>query len=105
MAHNVHVLGNYVYVSHYESGIRVLDITTPKCMTEVAFFDTPGNSDWGAFPYTKDSLVFGSSMDGRLFILKIRENPAYTPDDSDRISAKTARTIQTPTRLIQTLTK
>jgi choice-of-anchor B domain-containing protein len=83
MAHNAHVLGNFVYLSHYESGTRVLDISNPECPLEVAYFDQPGDDIWGTYPYTNDSLVFSSDLNGTLYILKIRENPAYVGDDPD----------------------
>jgi Secretion system C-terminal sorting domain len=77
-------------VSHYESGVSVLDISDPGCMEEVANFDTwlPGDQPffagtWGVYPYGNDSLVFASNFDGRLFVLKFRENPAIPISDSD----------------------
>lgn len=91
LAHNAHVRGNFAYVSHYSTGVIVLDITRPACMQEVARFDTWPQSDnagfmgcWGAFPYTgDDSLVYASNDDGRLFILRIREDSTVNEPDAD----------------------
>jgi uncharacterized Fe-S cluster protein YjdI len=82
-AHNVHVLGDYVYISHYQSGTRVIDIRIPGCPQEIAAYDTPGDDTWGCFPFNNDSLVYSSNLDGTLNIFRLRKNPAYVPDDPD----------------------
>lgn len=85
MPHNAHIKGDFIYLSHYAEGLRVIDISIPHCPREAAVYNVPGNDDWGIFPYTNDSLVYGSSMDGRLFILQLSKNDAYvdTSPDSD----------------------
>jgi choice-of-anchor B domain-containing protein len=90
LAHNVHVKGNFVYVSHYQSGVYVLDITRPECPEEVAQFDTWPSGDgsgfagcWGTFPFAGDSLLFASNDNGKLFILKVREDPSVAIPDTD----------------------
>lgn len=40
LAHNVHVMGDSVYVSHYESGVTVVDISDKNNPTEVRYYDT-----------------------------------------------------------------
>jgi len=76
--HNAHIEGNYLYLSHYSSGVSVLDITIPECAQEVALFDTyePDNSPifdgcWGVYPHTAGrQTVYASNMDGRFFIFR-----------------------------------
>lgn len=76
--HNAHIEDNHLYLSHYSSGVSVLDVTYPECTDEVALFDTylPSNSAifdgcWGVFPHTAGrQTVYASNIDGRLFILK-----------------------------------
>ncbi len=77
LAHNAQVIGNYVVMSHYTSGVRVVDISEPECPREVAFFDTYPASEnsafdgaWGAFPFTNSGKIYGSNTDGRLFVLQ-----------------------------------
>ena len=82
-AHNAHILGDYVYLSHYGSGTRVIDIRIPSCPLEIAAFDTPFDNTWGCYPFNDDSLVYGSDLDGTFRIFRLRANPAYVPDDSD----------------------
>lgn len=81
LAHNPVVKGDLLYLSHYQSGVIVLDISIPSCPIVIASFDTypQGESSgfsgcWGAFPSPQDSLVYASNLDGRLFILKLSED-------------------------------
>ncbi len=83
LAHNAHIKGNFLYLSHYTSGVRVIDITKPYCPTEAAVYDLSGDNCWGVYPHTEDSLVFASHLDGRLFILRIKEDDTYVETGSD----------------------
>jgi len=38
--HNFHVAGTRLYMSHYQDGVRVLDLTDPSIPTQVAYFNT-----------------------------------------------------------------
>ncbi|MFQ5607500.1 MAG: choice-of-anchor B family protein, partial [Candidatus Zixiibacteriota bacterium] len=96
LAHNPVIRGDALYLSHYESGVIALDITLPTCPVVMSSFDTWPQGEaprffgcWGVFPSPKDSLVYGSNLDGRLFILKLSEdttapNP-ISDSDSDGI--------------------
>ncbi len=75
LAHNVHIKGNHVFISHYTTGIKILDIFNPADPIEVAAYDTyPQNDDegfygcWGAFPFTQNNYVYASDMQNGLFI-------------------------------------
>ncbi len=84
LAHNAHLEGDTVYLSHYESGVRVVDITTPETPVEIAQYDTHAsetpnfNGCWGVYPHTAGGLIYGSNMDGTLFILQ--ENTVILSD-------------------------
>ncbi|HHG84030.1 MAG TPA: choice-of-anchor B family protein [Bacteroidetes bacterium] len=76
LAHNAHVKGNYVFLSHYTSGVTVIDISDPDVPVEVASYDTYPQNDvsnffgcWGTFPFTKNNYVYASNFAGKLFIL------------------------------------
>jgi choice-of-anchor B domain-containing protein len=77
LAHNVQVIGDTVYISHYESGVAVLDISDPANPVELARYDcypegeTPPAFDgtWGCYPFTSNGLIYGSNIDGRFWIL------------------------------------
>jgi len=75
LAHNVHIKENHVFISHYTTGIKILDIFNPADPIEVAAYDTyPQNDDdgfygcWGAFPFTQNNYVYASDMQNGLFI-------------------------------------
>jgi choice-of-anchor B domain-containing protein len=78
LAHNVHVKGNLLFISHYESGVRVVDITDPSMPEEVGFFDTfqRGESPnfrgcWGTYPFTANGLFYASDIEGYLTVLRL----------------------------------
>ncbi len=92
LAHNAHLEGDTLYVSHYESGIMAVDLADPSDPREIASFDTwPSdnpqfNGCWGVFPHSSGGYVYGSNMDGNLFILRWRDTangPVSSLADSD----------------------
>ena len=76
--HNLYVRGNYVYLSNYESGLRILDINDISNPVEVAYFDTDPVSNkvafefgaWSSYPYFNSGIVVVSSIDQGLFVLQ-----------------------------------
>ena len=82
LAHNVHVKGSLVYISHYTTGIRIIDIFDPTYPVEVAGWDTYPQNDgdgyygcWGAFPYTENGYIYASDMQNGLYVLSFE--PIY----------------------------
>lgn len=85
--HNVYVKGNLVFVSHYEAGVTVVDISNPDLPVEVARYDTYPASDnpqyrgcWSAYPYTANGFVYASNMDGWLFVLRFGQKGDFNFD-------------------------
>ena len=76
--HNLYVRGKYVYLSNYESGLRILDIEDISNPIEVAYFDTDPVSNkvsfeygaWSSYPYFNSGIVVVSSMEQGLFVLQ-----------------------------------
>jgi len=75
--HNGFVRGNRYYMSNYERGLTVLDISDPTSPTEVGFFDTftPSNSAsfngaWGAYPFLPSGNILISDINSGLYVLK-----------------------------------
>lgn len=86
--HNGYVVGDRLYVSHYERGVTVLDVTTPTAPRETAFFDTyPASDDarfhgaWGVYPFLPSGTILVSNIDGAggLFLLREEARVAAPP--------------------------
>jgi choice-of-anchor B domain-containing protein len=73
--HNTHIKGHYAYISHYWDGLRIVDISDPANLHEVAFYDTypaPGSGfegNWGAYPFFNSGKVLASDQVTGLYIL------------------------------------
>ena len=77
--HNLYVLGDLMYQSNYNSGLRVFDVSEPETPRLVGFFDTvPGpdspamRGSWSNYPFFKSGIVVVTSMGEGLFIVKKR---------------------------------
>lgn len=84
--HNLYVVGNTVYQSNYESGLRVLDISDRLNPKQVGFFDTvpigvdaPGfGGSWSNYPFFQSGNVLMTSGEEGLFIVR-RQNSQPVP--------------------------
>jgi choice-of-anchor B domain-containing protein len=75
--HNGFVRGNRYYMSNYERGVTVLDITDPSDPVEVGFFDTYPVSDnagfngaWGVYPFLPSGNILVSDINSGLYIIQ-----------------------------------
>jgi choice-of-anchor B domain-containing protein len=75
--HNGFVVGNRYYMSNYERGLTVLDITDPSAPKEVGYFDTypvsnnaAFNGAWGTYPFLPSGLILVSDINSGLYILR-----------------------------------
>jgi len=79
--HNGFVRGNRYYMSNYERGLTVLDISNPEDPQEIGFFDTYPSSDnasfngaWGTYPYLPSGLLLVSDINSGLYVLEDHTN-------------------------------
>lgn len=86
VGHNPYVIGNkYAFISCYEDGLNLYDISNPFSPTLIGYFDTypqgganfgnnygsgSYNGNWGAFPYFKSGLILACDMQNGVFILR-----------------------------------
>lgn len=89
--HNGFVRGNRYYMSNYERGLTILDISDPANPTEAGFFDTYPTSDqttfngaWGVYPFLPSGLILVSDINTGLYIL--RDNSRQSPLGSVSLS-------------------
>ncbi|MEE2899938.1 MAG: choice-of-anchor B family protein [Gemmatimonadota bacterium] len=78
--HNLYILGNTMYQSNYNSGLRVLDVSDPLNPVPVGHFDTVPyggdtpqmNGSWSNYPYFQSGLVVVTSGSEGLFLVRYR---------------------------------
>ncbi|RJY11078.1 choice-of-anchor B family protein [Parashewanella spongiae] len=75
--HNGFVRGNRYYMSNYQRGVTVLDISDAADPKHIGYFDTYPASDsnafngvWGVYPYLPSGLIIASDINSGLYILK-----------------------------------
>ncbi|MBC7693960.1 MAG: choice-of-anchor B family protein [Burkholderiales bacterium] len=82
--HNPYIIGNnWCWISTYQDGLYLYDISTPSNTTIYGYFDTSplyGVNDnfstsayrgnWGAYPYLPSKIIIACDMQNGIFILK-----------------------------------
>jgi len=80
IVHNVHVMGDEIYLASYTEGIRILDASDPAHPAEFAFADTwPGvsgnfNGVWESCPYFPSGTVIASDRTSGLWVFQPQRN-------------------------------
>ena len=75
--HNVHVIDDFLSISHYTDGLRVVDASDPANLIEVANYDTWAGADggfngaWGAYPFLPSGLTLVSDRATGLYVLDV----------------------------------
>ena len=109
--HNGYVIGNRYFMSNYERGLTVLDVTQPTAATDIGFFDTYPTSDdahfngaWGVYPFLPSGTLLVSDIQSGLFVLRLAtttlENtptPAATVTPTAAPAPNATAVIATPT--------
>jgi len=87
--HNGFVRGNKYYMSNYERGVTILDLSDPLAPAELGYFDTfPSSTNagfngvWGVYPYLPSGIILASDIQGGLYILKDETNSVAKDDIS-----------------------
>ncbi len=75
--HNGYARGNRYYISNYERGLVVLDISDPRNPKEAGFFDTypiansaSFNGAWGTYPFLPSGNILVSDINSGLYIIR-----------------------------------
>lgn len=75
--HNVHVRDNWLVISYYTDGIKVVDAQRPSNLVEVAAYDTyPVDQSgfhgvWGVYPYLPSGILIASDIESGLFVFDV----------------------------------
>ena len=76
IAHNIHVMNDFAYVSYYSDGVAIFDIADPTNVITVGYYDTQPtvtraySGVWGAYGYYKSGVMTLSDMTKGLFVIK-----------------------------------
>jgi choice-of-anchor B domain-containing protein len=76
--HRHYIIEDTLYLSAYQAGFRIFDVTAPLNPVEVGYFDTVpegGNpagfgGSWGNFPFFSSGTIVVSSEEDGLFVLQ-----------------------------------
>lgn len=76
IVHNVEIYGNYALIAHYTAGIRLVNISDPVNLYEVAWYDTYTTSNsntfngcWAVYKFSSGKII-GSDISNGLFVIK-----------------------------------
>jgi choice-of-anchor B domain-containing protein len=76
VAHNPFMLGNFAFVSYYQDGVHIYDLTDPRNPRQTGFYDTyPAPSTkkfagaWGCYPFLPSRKLLVSDMQSGLHVL------------------------------------
>jgi len=90
LAHNIHIKDNFAYISHYSSGISIIDISNPYNPKEIVTYDTytTNNSSnffgaWGVYPYSPNNYIYVSNIEGHLDVLRINKQSIELSNDNE----------------------
>lgn len=76
--HNPYVHNDMLYISYYQDGVNILDISNRREPFRLAFYDTTPNNviyngttgNWGVYPFFPSGTIIGSDTDNGLFVLE-----------------------------------
>ena len=73
--HNVHVWDDYLIISYYTDGVKVVDASRPGNLIEVGNYDTYLEGPigfqgvWGAFPFFDSGLIILGDIDSGFYVM------------------------------------
>jgi choice-of-anchor B domain-containing protein len=101
IAHNNYVRGDYLYMSNYTSGLRILDISTPDRPIEYAYLDShPGRHEhvfegsWSNYPWFESGTVVFTDISGGLFIVRPQLPDSDAGEADLQLTAETESPLQ-----------
>lgn len=79
--HNLYIVGDTMYQSHYQAGLRIVDISDPTKPVEVGFLDTVPfgenkagfGGSWSNYPFFKSGVIVVTSGNEGLFMVRKKD--------------------------------
>lgn len=101
VAHNLQMINDTVYVSHYNDGLQVFDVSNPVEPERIAWYDTFAgdesyafNGAWGVYAFLPSRRILISDRTSGLYLFKLDE----TTGISAQPEKSTVRVYPNPTR-------
>jgi len=74
--HNLYVVGDRMYQSNYDSGLRVFDVSDPENISQIGYFDTnpegmSGASSWSNYPFFESGIIVFTAGRSGMFVAKV----------------------------------
>jgi choice-of-anchor B domain-containing protein len=87
--HNPFLVGHLLFVSWYQAGLQVIDLSDPSAPVRVGEFDTYTDTmvtgfrgNWGVYPFLGFDRVLLSDMDGGLYVVDTTDVPVGLEGDT-----------------------
>lgn len=78
--HNLYIIGNFAFVSHYTAGFRVYDVSNPASPVLLDTYDTAPTwtgdgyeGCYGVYPFGPGGIVYASDGDNGLFLFSVED--------------------------------
>ena len=68
--HDVWVQDGIAYLSYWDAGLVLLDVSDPADPVEVGRYTEPGTNFWGVYKETNSPFFYGSDRNGGLYVFK-----------------------------------
>jgi choice-of-anchor B domain-containing protein len=90
--HNLMIIGDLVYVSHYFDGLQIFNISDPFNVERVAWYDTSVGEDiccwgaWGVYPFLPSRKILISDRQNGFYVFRLDlddPNPLAAPFGND----------------------
>lgn len=82
LPHNVILVNNVAYVSYYNDGLQIFDVTNSYNPKKIGYYDTYPGSDnlifrgmWGVYPFNSNNMVLGSDRTTGLYLFDFEVPP------------------------------
>lgn len=78
--HNLYIIGNFAFVSHYSAGFRVYDVSNPSDVVLLDTYDTAPaltgdgyEGAYGVYPFGPGGIVYVSDSDNGLYLFTVED--------------------------------